>query len=123
MITDQIKQLLESNAIAFATVNEKGEPHGIAVACPKIISDTELLLTDNFMGETRTNLEKNVNVALTVWNNDWEEECLGFELKGVAEIVKDNEHHNLLRSMEDNEGLPCKAGILIKVTRVKQLHE
>jgi len=67
-ITSEIKNIIEKNAVAFATVDKKGNPNVIGVAYVKFVSDDQIVITDNFMKQTKENLEKNNNVCLAAWD-------------------------------------------------------
>ena len=84
-IDKALKRLIEENALALATVDKKGNPHCIAVGFVKIVSKNQILITDNYMVETRNNVQKNPNVALTVWNKDWKEKAI----EDGKEVVQD----------------------------------
>ena len=73
-INPKIKKLIEENALALATVDEKENPHCIAVGFAKVVSDNEILITDNYMLITPKNIQKNSNIALAVWNREWKED-------------------------------------------------
>ena len=49
----ELKKLIEENALAFATVDENGNPHCIAVGFIKVISKNQILVADNYMVETK----------------------------------------------------------------------
>ncbi len=51
-INEELKKLIEENVLAFATVDENGNPHCIAVAFAKVVSKNQILVTDNYMVET-----------------------------------------------------------------------
>jgi len=76
-ITKEMKNLIESNALAFATVDENRNPHCIAVGYPKVVSKNKIIITDVAINETIKNIQLNNNVALTVWSRNWEKECVG----------------------------------------------
>ena len=83
-ITDEMKEVsLESQGWALATVSKEGIPNVIAVGCGKILSDSEILLADNFMGKTEENIKANPEVALAMW--DWHN-AWGYQFKGTARI-------------------------------------
>lgn len=82
-ITGKLKKLIESVAMALATVDRSGRPNVVAVACVKVVSRNKLLITDNFMNKTRANILKNNQVALAVWSKDEE---IGYQLKGGGEV-------------------------------------
>ena len=71
MIAPGIKKLIESNALSFATVDGQGRPHSIAVAYVKVIGN-KIIITNTHINKSLKNIEKNYNVALTVWNKEWE---------------------------------------------------
>jgi predicted pyridoxine 5'-phosphate oxidase superfamily flavin-nucleotide-binding protein len=60
-------------------VDENGNPHCIAVVFVKVVSKNQILVTDNYMVQTTKNIQRNPSVALTVWNKDWKENCIGYE--------------------------------------------
>jgi predicted pyridoxine 5'-phosphate oxidase superfamily flavin-nucleotide-binding protein len=120
-ITPKIKKLIEENALAFATVDEKGNPHCIAVAYVKVISKNQILVTDNYMVETTRNIQKNPNVALVVWNKDWEEKCVGYELRGVAQYFRSGKWYKMIKKIPENKGEPCKGAILVTINKIKKL--
>ncbi|MCC7552287.1 hypothetical protein KO317_01310 [Candidatus Micrarchaeota archaeon] len=53
MINSDQKKLIEKNPLAFATADKHGNPNVIAVAEVRVISDNELIITDNFMVQTK----------------------------------------------------------------------
>ncbi len=55
-ISEQLKKLIKENALAFATIDENGNPHCIAVGYVKVVSKNQILVTDNFMVETSRNI-------------------------------------------------------------------
>jgi predicted pyridoxine 5'-phosphate oxidase superfamily flavin-nucleotide-binding protein len=120
-ITPKIKKLIEENALAFATVDEKGNPHCIAVGFVKVVSKNQILVTDNYMVETTRNIQKNPNVVLVVWNKDWKENCVGYELRGVAQYFRSGKWYEMVKKIPENKGEPCKGAILIKINKIKKL--
>jgi len=80
-INSETQKLIEENSLAFATVDEIGKPNVIAVAYVKVVSENQILITDNYMKQTKENLKKNKNVCLAVWNKEWN----GMKLVGTAE--------------------------------------
>jgi predicted pyridoxine 5'-phosphate oxidase superfamily flavin-nucleotide-binding protein len=120
-LDDELKKMIENNALAFATVNENGNPHCIAVGFAKVVSDEEILITNNYMIETEKNILKNPNVVLTVWNKEWEEKCFGYELTGIAEYFTEGKWYEMIKEIPENKGYPCKGAILIKISKVKKL--
>ena len=120
-ITTEMKKLIEENALAFATVNESGKPHCVAVGFVKVVSKNQLLITANYLRETVKNIQRNNNVALAVWNRNWEKNCIGYELRGTAEYFDSGKWYQKVKEMPENEGEPCKGAILVTITKIKKL--
>jgi predicted pyridoxine 5'-phosphate oxidase superfamily flavin-nucleotide-binding protein len=120
-ITPKIKKLIGENASAFATVDEKGNPHCIAVGFVKVVSKNQILVTDNYMVETTRNIQKNPNIALVVWSKDWKEKCVGYELRGVAQYFRSGKWYEMVKKMPENKGEPCKGAILVTINKIKKL--
>jgi len=122
-INEELKQLVENNIVAFASVDEAGKPHNIAVAYPKVVSKNQIIITDNFMKETIQNILKNNSISLVVWNTDWEDikDCYGYELRGTIKYFTSGKWHDFVKNMKKNKGLPAKGAILITVNKIKKL--
>lgn len=120
-INDGMKKMIEDNAMGLATVNKKGEPHNIAVGYVKVVSKNELLISDNYLAETRDNIKSNPNVSLVVWCQDWKENCIGYELAGKAEYFTSGKWYEEIKSLPINDGAPCKGAIIVKINKIKVL--
>jgi hypothetical protein len=120
-IDEELKNLIEENALAFATVDENGNSHCIAVAFVKVVSENQILVTDNYMVETIKNIQQNPNVALAVWNKDWKENCVGYELRGTTEYFTEGKWYEIIKQIPENKGEPCKGAILITINKIKKL--
>ena len=83
---EEIKKMIEKNALAFATINEEGNPYVIAVAFVKV-KDDKIIITNNYMGKTIDNLKNNPNISLVVWNKDWK----GYNIQGKVEYFEEGE--------------------------------
>lgn len=111
---NQIKKLIESNPMAFATITIDNKPNVIGVAFVKVVSDDQILITDNYMNRTVKDISQNKNVCLIVWDS----EMRGYKLVGEAEYFIDGEWKNYVEKMEENKGLPAKGAILIKISKI-----
>jgi hypothetical protein len=120
-INEELRTLIEENVLALATVDENANPHCIAVAFVKAVSDNQILVTNNYMSETIKNIKRNPNVALVVWNKEWEESCVGYELRGSAEYFTSGRWYEAVKKVPENEGEPCKGAILITISSIKKL--
>jgi hypothetical protein len=116
IISPEIKFLLEKSIVAFATVDLSNKPNVVAVAFCKVISDNQILITDNFMNKTRENLENNKNISLSFWDQD-----NGYQLKGSAEVFTSGEFKEKVDSDPDNDGLAHKAAILVTINEIWDL--
>jgi len=118
-IDKALKKLIEENALALATVDEKGNPHCIAVGFVKVVSENQVLVGDNYMKETTKNIQQNKNVALTVWNKNWQTNCRGYELKGTAKYFSQGKWHEMVKKI--HEGFPAKGAVLVTINKIKSL--
>jgi predicted pyridoxine 5'-phosphate oxidase superfamily flavin-nucleotide-binding protein len=121
IINEGMKKMIEENAMGLATIGNDGKPHNVAVGYAKVISGDELLLTNNYLNETIENIRENNNIALVVWNKNWKEECIGYELKGTALYFNEGKWIEFIKKIPINKGEPCKGAILIKINNVKVL--
>jgi len=118
-ITEELKDLIEGHALGFATVDESGNPHNIAVGDVKIVSKNQVIIGDVYIVETTKNIKKNNNVSLVVWNKDWEENCTGYELKGTAEYFSEGKWVEMAKKI--HEGFPIKGAIIVTINKIKKL--
>ena len=80
-ISSEVKQLIESNPLALATVMPDGKPNIIAVAGVLVEDENTLLITDCQMKQTIVDIKNNPHVAIEVW--DKKETC-GYKIIGTA---------------------------------------
>lgn len=80
MNLSEIKNLIEDNPVALSTITENNKPNVIGVIFVKVVSDSELLITDNYMNRTKDDIIKNNNVCLIVWDTDFK----GYKIIGTA---------------------------------------
>ena len=116
-IDKKIKHIIESNPIAMATVDNSGNPNVIAVAEVKVVSDNQLIITDNFMKQTKKNLDLNNNVCLAVWNKDWE----GYKIIGEAKYSSKGKWFDYVKNIPANKNMPLKGAILITILKTIKL--
>ena len=124
-INKELKQLVENNIVAFASVDETGKPHNIAVGSSRVVSKNQIIVTDNFMKETTQNILKNNNVSLVVWNTNWEDrkDCYGYEFIGTAEYFTSGKWLEIIKNRykSEDKDFPAKGAILITINRIKKL--
>ncbi len=117
MITDKIKKIIEFNPVSFATTDSSGNPNVIGVAFVKVVSPSQIIITDNFMKQTIDNIKNNQNVCLATWDKDWD----GYKFIGNAEYFTEGQWKEYVDKMPENEGLPTKGAIMIQVSKVIKL--
>ena len=117
MINSEAKKLIEENPLSFATVNEDGKPNVIGVACVKVVSNNQILITDNYMGQTKKNILRDNNVCLAVWDKDWE----GYKLIGNAQYFDEGKWKKIVGEIPENKSLPFKGAILITISKLIKL--
>lgn len=110
-INEKLKSLIEKTPMALATVMPNRRPNVIGVAFVKVVDEDQLLVTDNFMNQTVKDIKSNPRVAMVVWD----EEMNGFKLVGKAEYFNKGKWVDKVKAMPENEGLPAKGAILVKV--------
>lgn len=114
LIDNRVKKLIESEAVAVATVMPNGNPNIIGVACVKVVGDRQILITDNYMNQTVKDIQNNSRVALAVWNRKWE----GYKLVGKAQYFDKGKWLERVRAIPENKGMQAKGAILVSVNRV-----
>lgn len=117
MINEKAKQIIENNPVAFATVDESGNPNVIGVAFVKVLEANKILITDNYMTKTKENLSINKNICLASWDKDWN----GYKIIGTAEYFSNGEWQDYVKKMPENEGLSAKGAVVITISSVIDL--
>jgi len=117
MIDLNTKQIVEKYPIAFATISQDFRPNVIAVLYAKVISDNQIIITDNFMATTKDNILKNKNVCLAVWNEKEE----GYKITGEAQYYDHGDYLKYVKEMPENEGLPAKGAIVVTISNIHKL--
>ena len=110
----EIKELIENSPVALATVTSSNKPNVIGVAFVKVVSDNEVLITDNYMNQTKNDILENKNICLIVWDKDLK----GFKIIGKAEYFTEGKWKKYVEEINENEGLPAKGAILITVEKI-----
>ncbi len=111
-LTDQIKDLIETNRIAYvATVDEKGAPNVSPKSTFSILDDETFVFAEIMFTRTRENLLRNPKIALYFYSPTTNRGC---QIKGSAEMINSGE---LFEEMtEALSYFDRKANYLVKVT-------
>jgi len=113
---EEIKKIIEENAVALASIDVDGNPYCIAVAYVKV-KDDKIVITANYMNTTLENIKNNVNVCLVVWDKDWK----GYQIKGKAEYFEEGEWMDCVKAIPENKDEPCKGALVVEINNVKKL--
>jgi len=119
-ISSGVKKLVETNALALASIGPDGRPHNIAVACCRVEGD-KIIITNTHIHRTIENIKTRPTVAMVVWLKEWEETCAGFEIIGRAENFPDGQWLEYVKKLPDNEGYDVQSAIVVTVEEVRQL--
>ena len=109
-----IKESIKKSVLSLAT-SKNNKPHQIAVADIKVL-DNRIIITDNFMQETKRNIISNKNVSLIFWSDNG-----GYELKGKADYFSSGKWLDFVRNLKENKGLKPKGAIIVKIKKIKRL--
>ncbi|MFA6249959.1 MAG: pyridoxamine 5'-phosphate oxidase family protein [Candidatus Shapirobacteria bacterium] len=113
-----LKSLLESSILALATSSPDGHPNCVAIGCIKVVSPSQLLITDNFFNKTASNLASNPFVSLAFWSSDGE---TGYQIKGKASYFTSGPWKQAVDEDPNNKNLAHKAAVLVTVTEIWDL--
>jgi len=81
-IPEKVKNLFnDQDVISFGTADVNNAPNVVAVFWKKITDDKTILLIDNYMDQTKKNIEQNSKVCLSFWDRKTGE---GYKIKGDA---------------------------------------
>jgi len=110
----EIKELIENNPVAIATVMDGNKPNVIGVASVKVVAENRLVVTDNYMNQTVKDISENNNVCLIVWDG----EMTGYKIVGEAKYYIDGEWKKFVEDLEENKGFPAKGAIVVDVLKI-----
>jgi len=109
---NKLKKQIEKSILALAT-SKNNKPHQIAVSCVKVLG-SNLIITDNFMKETKKNIKSNSKISLLFWKDK------GYELKGNAKYYPSGKWLNFVKNLKENKGYKPKGAIVIKINGIKK---
>ncbi len=118
MINQEAVRLIEKNPVAIATC-VLDNPDVAVVADVKVVEKDKLLIGDNYLTKTVSNIAKNNKVVLVVWNRNWEDECFGYKMTGRASYSVNDIWHNQVKQI--HEGFPAKGAIVVTVESIKRI--
>jgi len=116
-LTEEMREVVDAAKVAvLATATKDGKPNAVPIAFVKVLSDSEILLVDNFMLKTRQNIEANPVAAVSVWAKDKG----GYQFKGEAIVETSGKNFeegaNWVKSVAP--GLNPKAVVIVKMDEI-----
>lgn len=115
-LNDNLKNAINENLVYVATSDSNGTPNVVPIGFCKVINDDTLLLADNFMKKTFSNLKENPKMSLII--DDVRN--YPFQLKGIIEIYEDGDYFKEVTDWvaEVKNELAPKSAIIFKVTEI-----
>lgn len=114
-ISEDVKNIIEGNVAALASVDHAGQPRAIAVGDIKVLDDGRLLIGDIFMERTSENIRQNPNISLAVWNAQFR----GFTIVGKAEFQTKGAIFDL--AVAAHPGYEVKGAVIITIEEISML--
>ncbi|MEJ2267637.1 MAG: pyridoxamine 5'-phosphate oxidase family protein [Nanoarchaeota archaeon] len=115
MRIEDIKDKIENNKVAVATCNKNCSPHNIVIMYAKV-KDKKIIVTDNYMKQTKENIIENNKIALVFWEGE-----RGWKIRGKAEYHSSGKWLDFVKSLDENKHEPCKGAIVIEVEEIKPI--
>ena len=118
-LSGEIKDFIQNHLAYVATVDEKGVPNVVPKGDIAILDDNTVLFADLYSHQTKKNLTKNPNIAITIVNPA---AYKGYQLKGKAKIVEHGKEYELLARKACGDGQldnpAAKYAVQVKVTKI-----
>jgi hypothetical protein len=88
-------------------------PNAIVVEIHKVLEDNKILLTDNYMNQTLTDIKQNPNIMLLIWDDKGSKKFIG-----EAEYFSEGKYLDIVKALPCNKGFPCKGVVVLTVKKV-----
>ena len=86
-LPEEVKKLFEAQqVVALATADTKGMPNVVPMQWKTLLDDETVLILDNYMRTTKTNLMENTNVCISFWDPKTND---AYKIKGVGSYHAD----------------------------------
>lgn len=92
-ISGELKDFLRTYLAFVATVDKKGKPNVVPKGNLAVQGDGRIVFADLYSHQTKENLKRNPNIAITVVNPAGYK---GYQLKGRAEIIEHGKSYDKL---------------------------
>ncbi len=118
-ISDEVKDFLKNYLAYVATVDAKGTPNVVPKGNIAILDDKYIVFADLYSHQTKRNLTKNPNIAISVVNPA---AYVGYQIKGKAEIIEHGRQYDKLAVRLSGEGQlnhpEAKYAVKIKIDKI-----
>jgi predicted pyridoxine 5'-phosphate oxidase superfamily flavin-nucleotide-binding protein len=101
--------------LPIATSDKNGKPNVVFVTMWKILDDETILIVDNFMKKTRTNLEVNPNMAIVAYDSEIKR---SFQLKGNVDLETRGDRYAIAEEMARAKNRPAKVVVVFHVKEI-----
>lgn len=118
IIPDRVKNLFEKqDLVAFGTADKEGSPNVVSIFWKRILNEETILLIDNFMKASKSNVLENNRVCISFWDQETEE---AYKVKGIGKYHTKgpiyDEGKRFIQSKQPNR-VP-KGVVEVKVTEI-----
>lgn len=115
-MTKEMIDAIEKDLVFLATASEEGIPNVVPIGFARPIDENTILIADNYMNKTRSNIEKNPWISLVT--KDAQKNP--FQFKGKVEIFESGKYFDIVTEWGENAmtKLTPKAAILMKVEEI-----
>ena len=119
-MTEGMKELFDKVPIVvLSTATRDGVPNAVPVGAKKIIDGETILISDQFLNKTLTNMESNPRVSVMYWQGHE-----GYQLKGTVTIEttgkRFDETTHWIEELSQKAGFPLKSkgAIIVQVEEI-----
>jgi predicted pyridoxine 5'-phosphate oxidase superfamily flavin-nucleotide-binding protein len=115
VLTNEQIKIIEKNPCAISTITKDNKPYAIVVAYCKV-KDNKILITDNYMKNTKNNILNNNYLSLVVWNKDWK----SLKIQGTVKYKIDGKEYNYIKNIDENKNDPCKGVLIFNIKSINE---
>lgn len=84
------KDLIDGKPMHIATVNSDNNPNLSVASDVRVLEEDKIIISVNEMNNTQKNISYNLNVVLTVFDEEW----VGLRMYGKATFYEDGEYYD-----------------------------
>lgn len=118
-LSEELKYFLKNYLSFVATVDEKGIPNVVPKGNMAILDDDTIVFADLYAHQTKKNLTRNPNIAITLVNPAG---YRGYQLKGKAKIIERGKAYDALNKQVNQGGQlnhpDAKYAVKIKINKI-----